>query len=226
MRIEELKVLTNKLEAQKEFYKTTLGFELIEESDTQFSIQVGWTYLTFIQSVEPHTYHYCFLIPSNKLEEGLKWFDQRLETVTLEDGGKTVHFDSWNADSFYFYDGAGNIAECIVRHELKNESGTEFNLSDLLCVNEIGIGTSSIPAFDQQLKKEMDVNLWKGDLTRFAAHGSQEGLFLLADYHMKETWFPTQIKIKASPFEAVIKNNNRQYAVEYKNDVLTSREME
>lgn len=225
MKIKELTLLTNELNKQKDFFTATLGFSLITQSDNHFSIQIGWTLLTFIKSLEAHTYHYCFLIPSNKLDEALNWMNQRRQTITLDDGGTIAHFESWNADSFYFYDAAGNVAECMVRYDLKNESNHSFELNDFLCVNEIGVGTSSIPLVHTQLKKILDIPLWKGDIERFGAHGSQEGLLLLADYNIKKTWFPTSIPIKASPFEAILQNSNVCYAVSYKNEAFICNEI-
>ncbi|MDM1524188.1 MULTISPECIES: VOC family protein [Empedobacter] len=47
-------MFTNDLEKTKSFYTTILAFELIEETDNQFSLQVGWTRLTFVKSNEEY----------------------------------------------------------------------------------------------------------------------------------------------------------------------------
>lgn len=220
MKIKELKLFTNQLEAEKIFYLKTLGFEALDENDNQFSFKVGWSIFTFIKSIEPHKYHYCFLIPSNKLNEAFEWVNKRVEVLDVENGNKIVNFETWNADSFYFYDGSGNLAEFIVRYDLINESSNDFNISNILCINEIGIGTNNVEKTNSQLERELGTKFWKGDLKRFGTNGSQEGIFLIPNYELKEIWFPTEIKIKAEPFEAIIENNNTNYLVEFKNGII------
>ena len=121
MKIKEILLFTNELPKQKFFYKNILGFDLLTETKNEFSLQVGWTILKFKYSPEPYKYHYCFLIPSNKLEEAIIWLKKRLTIISTNDN-PVHHFESWNAHASYFYDGAGNLAEFIVRHDLKNEN--------------------------------------------------------------------------------------------------------
>lgn len=217
MKIKELKLFTNQLEAENFFYLKTLGFEVLDENENQFSFKVGWSIFTFTRSTESYKYHYCFLIPSNKLNEAFEWINERVEVLDIENGNKIVNFETWNADSFYFYDGSGNIAEFIVRYDLKNENFNDFNISSILCINEIGLGTNDVEKTNSQLEKELGTKFWKGDLKRFGTNGSQEGLFLIPNYELKEIWFPTEIKIKAEPFVAIIENNNNNYLVEFQN---------
>ncbi|MCL7987255.1 hypothetical protein M8998_04790 [Sphingobacterium sp. lm-10] len=215
MKIRQLTLYTNKLPEQKDFYLHVLGFPLIEEMETSFVIEVGWSRLEFRQSEEAHLYHYCFLIPSNKLYEALAWMESKVAIIDTETNEKIVFFDDWNPHSFYFYDGAGNIAECIVRHDLKNTSDLSFNISDFLCVNEIGLPTKDISQTLEELETNFGISLWKGDLLRFAASGSQYGLFLLPNYRVKETWFPTDITIACAPFTTVIEKGNNKYSFDY-----------
>lgn len=220
MKFKQLHLHTNQLASEKQFYAETLGFAIIEESATHLSFQVGWTILTFQQSELAHKYHYCFLIPCNQLQEALEWMEKRWQVVEIEEGAKTVHFDDWNADSFYFYDGSGNIAECIVRYDLQNESEETFDASSFLCVNEMGLGSNNIVKINMQLEEELSTKFWKGDYVRFGTNGSQEGLFLLPNYEKKEIWFPTEISIEPEPFEAWIENEGQNYAVIYENGTL------
>lgn len=217
MKIKELKLFTNQIETEKKFYLKTLGFEVVTENENQFSFKVGWSIFTFIQSSLSYNYHYCFLIPSNKLNEAFEWINKRVDVLDIEDGIKIVNFETWNADSFYFYDGSGNLAEFIVRYDLKNENLDDFDISSVIGINEIGIGTTDVEKTNSQLEKELGTKFWKGDLNRFATNGSQEGLFLIPNYELKEIWYPTKIKIKAEPFEAIIENNNKIYSVKFKN---------
>ena len=226
MKIRELTLFTNQLEKQKEFYQNVLDFELLDENENEFCIKVGWSKLRFVKSDKNHIYHYCFLIPSNKLIEAFDWIKNRTEIVDVEEGEKIVHFEDWNAESFYFYDGGGNIAEFIVRHDLKNEVNAEFDLNMVLCINEIGLGTTDVEKINYQLEESIGTSFYKGDLNRFGTNGSAEGIFLIPNYNLKETWFPTEIKIKAEPFETIIENKNKKFLVTYLDGELKTFEIE
>lgn len=217
MKIKELKLFTNKLLQQKIFYTQTIGFELVEENENSFSIKVGWSVLTFQASQNQHLYHYCFLIPSNKLNEALHWFEKKWEVIEIEKNIKTAHFDTWNADSFYFYDAGGNVAEFIVRYDLNNSSDAEFDVESILCINEIGLPTSDVQLLSYNLEDNLKIKFWKGDLNRFGAVGSQEGLFLLPNYNIKKTWFPTEINIQVEPLTITIEQNENTIELQYSN---------
>ncbi|CAL2063635.1 glyoxalase [Tenacibaculum sp. 190524A05c] len=220
MKFKKLKLYTNQLEAEFEFYSKTLGFEVLERNTNYFSVKIGWSELSFEKTQREYKYHYCFLIPSNKLNEALKWMEKRTEIVNIENGKKTQNFDSWNAESFYFYDASGNIAEFIVRYDLNNDVSDEFDISKVLGVNEMGMPTSNVKKINDQLRTELQTEYWKGDIERFGTNGSQEGIFLLPNYNLKDIWFPTSIKIKPEPFEAVIENKEREYHIEYRNEKI------
>lgn len=220
MRFKKLKLYTNKLESELKFYSKTLGFKIIERSKNSFTIKIGWTELTFEKTGNEYQYHYCFLIPSNKLNEALEWMEKRVEIIDIENGRKTQKFETWNADSFYFYDASGNIAEFIVRYDLKNDDQTDFDISKVLGVNEMGMPTTDIQKMNEQLEKEIKTKFWKGDLERFGTNGSQEGLLLLPNYKFKEIWFPASLKIKPEPFKATIENNGKEYKIEFREEQL------
>lgn len=220
MRFKKLKLYTNKLESELEFYSKTLGFEVLKQTSNHFSVKIGWSELVFEKTEREYKYHYCFLIPSNKLNEALKWMEKRTEIVNIENGRKTQNFESWNADSFYFYDASGNIAEFIVRYDLKNNDNSDFDISKVLGVNEMGMPTANVKKTNDQLHNDLGTKFWKGDIERFGTNGTQEGIFLLPNYNAKDIWFPTSIKIKPEPFEAVIENKEREYHIEFRNEKI------
>jgi hypothetical protein len=158
------------------------------------------------------------MIPCYQLEQALTWMEKSVVIVTDADGLKTHHFDSWNADAFYFFDASGNIAEFIVRYDLQNDNQADFDISRVLCANEIGMPSQNIAKLNEHLNQEMKTDLWKGDLDRFGVHGDQEGLFLLPNYKIKEVWFPTRVKIQPEPFEAIMEADGKKYEVEYRNE--------
>ena len=214
MRIKKLTLFSADLESQKLFYRDTLGFDLLNETSESFSISMGWSILSFKKSKEKFLYHYCFLIPSNKLDEGFEWFKNRVDIVSFE-GNTKFDFESWNAKSFYFLDGSGNIAECIVRYDLDNPSLSKFSISDLLCVNEIGSPTNQIQKFNESLEMSIGSTFWKGDLSRFGTNGNNEGLFLLVNPEIKKVWYPTNTLTQSSPFEASIETNKGIFEISY-----------
>ena len=220
MKFKELTLFTNELAKQKHFYSVVLGFELIEDQKKEFSLKIGWSKLRFVETEVNYTYHYCFLIPSNQLHASLEWLSNRTKTIEISPGEKIVNFEDWNADAFYFLDGSGNIAEFIVRYDLKNEVNADFDCNSILGVNEICIATKDISSINKQLQDSIGTKLYKGDLIRFGTNGSAEGIFLLPNYALKDTWFPTAIKIKPEPFEAIVENNSNQFNVVYRNEKL------
>lgn len=221
MKFKKLTLYTHKLEEELNLYSNRLGFEIIEQNQNSFTAKIGWSNLTFKKSEKERKYHYCFLIPSNLLNQALEWIGKRVEIINLENDRKIQNFETWNADSFYFYDASGNIAEFIVRYDLKNESNDDsFDISKVLCVNEIGMPTKNIESLNNQLKKEIKTSLWKGDLKRFGTNGDQEGIFLLPNYEIKDIWFPTQIKIQPEPFETIVENEEKEYLIEFNNEKI------
>ena len=220
MRIKKLTLYTTKLEEELDFYINRLGFQLIEKTVDYFTARIGWSELCFQRTKEEYKYHYCFLIPANKLKQALVWMESRVEIIFIEGNRKIQNFKDWNADSFYFYDASGNLAEFIVRHDLDNGVDADFNISHVLGVNEIGLPTTDIRQTNTQLESELTTKFWKGDLNRFATHGSQEGMFLLVNYLVKKTWFPTTLETKPFPFEAIVENGGKEYKVEFRNQQI------
>ncbi len=221
MKIREITLFTNQLTQQLSFYKTILGFEIINESTQNFAFQVGFTKMTFNASEQKHTYHYCFLIPSNQLEAAIKWLSLKLDIIKIEEERIIQNFEIWNADSIYFYDGAGNLAEFIVRYDLENEISNEnFDLSQILCLNEIGMPTQNVKKINQELEKELKSKFWKGDLERFGTNGTQEGLFLLVNNEIKKEWFPTDLETKPSPFEGIFEVEKHLYTMQFRKESI------
>ncbi len=215
MKIKKLKLFTAKLEDEKEFFANNLGFKLVNSGENFFSVKVGWSELMFQSSAVDHNYHYCFLIPSNKLKEALIWMEERVKIIDIEKGRKIQHFESWNADSFYFYDASGNLAECIVRYDLKNETDTPFDVSQMLCVNEIGLPSNNIIKTNESLSKLFKTSFYKGDTERFGTNGDAEGIFLLPNYNVKQNWFPTNQKISLEPFDVQIEHEEHEMSYSF-----------
>jgi catechol 2,3-dioxygenase-like lactoylglutathione lyase family enzyme len=223
MKIIELTIFTNKLKEQMDFYSKTLGFKVISKNNFEFEVQIGYSKLKFKKSEIDFKYHYCFLIPSNLLIEAIGWIKKRTNLIEIENGVFTQNFESWNADSIYFYDGGGNLAEFIVRKDLKNDDNGIFDISKILCVNEIGMPTNDISKINSQLENEMNSMFWRGDKERFGTNGTQDGLFLLVNNLKKDTWYPTEVRTQSSPFEAKVKIADKLYFIEFTDEILIKK---
>ena len=221
MKIRKLYLYTNQLEIQFEFFTQTLGCSYQRQEEGVFTVKIGWTQLTFISSGQSYTYHYCFLIPSNKLEEAMDWFGRRVDYIQIGNKRFTQYFESWNAESFYFYDKAGNVAECIVHYDLENVSFSTFEPSQLIGVNEIGMPVLDISTAQQQLENGLGSKPWKGDSLYFGTHGSEEGRILLPNYWEKTIWFPTQLPIRPSPFRAEVEVHSTKHQLHFDPDSKT-----
>lgn len=212
----KLNLFAPELEPLKNFYCNYFDAELISESESSITIKIGFTEITFShpKTNNIHHYHYCFHLPCNKLNDSIDWCKDKFDLLKIEGDRITQHFESWNADSIYFLDPAGNIAEFIVRHGLENFSDEPFSSRHILGINEVGMPTEDIPKAHEQLKA-IGSTMWRGDLERFATIGDLNGIILLPNPAIKDTWFPTQMKIIPSDLrcEAIIQENT--YSITY-----------
>lgn len=223
MKIRSVVLWTPLIQQARQFYEKTLGLPVLGGTEDGFCVQVGWSRLCFKRSDRSYFYHYCFLVPRNQFRDAFDWVGRRVAIIDIRPGQKTIRFKDWNADSFYFYDPAGNIAECIVHYDLENDHLGPFNQRSLLAVNEIGMGTDNIAKVNTILESQCASPFWKGNLTAFGTNGSAEGRILLPDYRVKDTWFPTDIPVRPAPLELAIESPARLhhlFRLAYKNGEL------
>lgn len=201
MRFREIKLETHLLDEQREFYEKTLGFKIISKRKHSFSIAAGKTTLTFTrvqEDVEPF-YHFAFNIPSNLFASCKEWLETK--TSLLEENGETViQFESWNAKAVYFKDPAGNIVECIARHNLPAGKSGTFSPDDIQNVSEVGIPVEDVGLFCREVRQAMRLPLFDGNERDFAALGDEYGLFIVVP--VSRNWFPTEDP--AGPFQPVV----------------------
>lgn len=190
MKIVELRLETHCLEALKTFYTETLELPLASESKRSFAFRAGASTVHFFKShqLEEPFYHFAFNIPENLLPQARQWLASRAQLIGQ--GGKDqFHFESWNADALYFYDPAGNIVEFIARHNLNNRSAARFSAKSILGVSEIGYPVEDVRLFSAHIRDSLNLKLWDGDETQFAAVGDEEGMFIIVP--LERIWFPT-----------------------------------
>ncbi|WP_053373671.1 VOC family protein [Paenibacillus sp. FJAT-27812] len=182
MIIEKLALVTANSASLQPFYSDILGFPVIRSEQGSFTVQAGWSELTFQERSDEadgeHYYHFAFTIPENKLPEAKAWIEARVPIGT-EAGEDVSYSESWNSHSVYFEDPAGNILELIARHTMDNSVERPFDpKEDIICISEIGVPTADIPAAVEHLAK-LGLMSYKTTNGSFNPIGDDNGLLLV-----------------------------------------------
>ena len=207
MKIKELKLYSHNLEDQKKFYTSILDLELVDETTLSFTIKVGDTFLSFIQSDDSSYYHYAINIPSNQILESAEWLSERIDILPYQ-GEQIVNFPNWNARSIYFYDADKNIVEFIARRNLNLNSDNNFTSKSLLHISEIGLPTNDVSRLFNKLNEDYALEKYDCDLSKFCAVGDEYGLFIVVNYNLKK-WLPAMDDVKPFPFDIQFENRSR-----------------
>lgn len=200
MRVQEIRLQTNRLFPLYHFYKNVLELPASDDSDTQFTIHAGLSKLIFEKTKDPlsfPTYHFAFNIPSNRIQEAHDWLKERTELLWIEDYNSDIaDFTNWNAKSVYFLDPAGNIAELIARADLNDIINQPFSSKHIRNVSEIGLVFPE-KGFQKSIEQTLkDHNLEyftkQPPLEKFCAIGNDEGLFIIVPEN--RSWYPCKDK--------------------------------
>ena len=198
MKIKEIILFTNNIQKQKQFYKTVLEFEQIEDSLEKITFKVGESLLTFQYKENVRPSHLAFNIPSNAIYDALIWLRNRTEVLDC-DGEKIADFSNWKAKAIYFYDADLNIMEFIARERIDIESDFAFTPRTILSISEMAIATTDLETVYKAINTIKPIPIFDGDFTRFCALGNDDGLFILIDKNKKK-WFPTMEEAFTSEF--------------------------
>ena len=188
MKFLELRLSTQDLTRQRDFYTGTLGLSVLEQTPESFTVKTGFTALRFnLSEGDVKPYHLAFNIPENKLLEAKAWLSRRVGLLE-EDGRNQFFSESWNAEQVYFLDVDGNILEFIARHELSNAGDDPFGSQHILNVSEIGY---VVPEVAETVKSLNSLGLtpYREPGEKFAAVGDAHGLLIVAETN--RPWFPT-----------------------------------
>lgn len=218
MKIEHLKVYSQKIEEQKEFYRSRLNFPVEEISESSFAVQIGYSTLEFHQRDSATPYHIAFHIPSMQEELAQLWLKDRVEILKSE-GHEIVDFPAWKAKSLYFYDEDKNIIELISRNTFHPASSTVFSSQSIFGISEIGLATGNVQEAFNFFNKNLFLEKFTGDFETFCATGDDEGLFIIINKERKD-WFPSGDDAYASEFEAKISDQKYRATVAYKDQSL------
>ena len=128
MEIKKLTLYSSNIDAQEQFYGTTLGFPIERLSDKKLKVQTKENTLIFESSEKEFCYHFAFLINTGTLESAMKFLKNKSIQLLPYQGGEIIHFNSGR--SIYFFDMDGNIAEFIERPTLPYEKTHEFSIKN------------------------------------------------------------------------------------------------
>ena len=215
MKIKELKIYTQNISNQTDFYENKIGLKIIEKSQSEVSFQIGKSVLRLIENDKFQPYHFAINIPSNKVKEALDWL--KSSVTILKDGENEIQnfdFDLWNAKAIYFYDHDKNIVEFIGRKNLGNESNEDFSANSLLEISEIGIPVNDIKSTYKTLKEISNIEIFDGGFERFCAIGNESGLFICINKNIKD-WYPTGDKAHSSQFEIRFEEKRQEYEMAF-----------
>ena len=190
MEIIELKIFSNKINAQEDFYKNILGFHCSRATNSILEIQAGDTKLILEKSTKKFFYHFAFLIPTGTLNAAIDFLELNSVQLLPLNGEKIIQFTSGKA--IYFYDEDGNIAEFIERPTLDYPSCSDFSIESIIKLNEIGLPVSDPKKMTERITNEFGIKPIKNAPfnDRFCWAGDYNGVIIV----IKEgrNWLPTK----------------------------------
>lgn len=147
--IKSVTLYTNNIKALRRFYGNVLELDLTDVAPEHFTVRFGESHLTFKHTEQPAFYHFAINIPGNQFSMMKYWITDRL-TLNREEGRDEVYFPSFDADSMYFEDPAGNIVELIGRR--KRDLFGDLTKESFLNISEMSITTPHVVEVGDQLQ--------------------------------------------------------------------------
>jgi len=181
MNITRLELLATDLRAQMDFYAHTLELPVTLTS-SGLEVKAGKTAVLFTQAPSDFdgAYHFAFNIPENQFPPAKEWITSRIPLLSDANGSDEFESKSWNSDSVYFKDAAGNVLELIARHNLKNTVDAEFDNQQILQVSEIGLPSEDVVGLANELCIRLNLKVFMQEPNEnFTPVGDDDGLFIL-----------------------------------------------
>lgn len=218
MKINSLSIYTSNIEAQLEFYRDELGFEVQNYSEDSFELKVGYSFLKFEKNLNATPYHIAFHIPDRQEREAVEWLERIVPLLKFNED-QIIDFPNWQAKSVYFYDKDQNIMEFISRRDFSKPDSAIFNAANIVGIAEIGLVTKDITEKFEKLKLECKLNKFDGDFERFCAIGEDSGLIITINNDKKD-WFPTNDKAYSSGFKLQFEHESEEFQLNFSDDEL------
>ncbi|MGM0836703.1 MAG: VOC family protein [Bacillota bacterium] len=212
MKIANVILETTKLIKMKNFYTSILGLPLNLENADSFSVQAGFSRLTFVASERRPYYHLAFRTNEMHFDQ----FYSILENTSLllpDEHGSTSLF--WKGKQMYFHDPEGNVLEILAR-----DIPIYARTNSLYDICEVGLPSSNIDELSDFLSEVKNEFISENESFRF--FGDRHGVFVL----VKEgrPWYPKDkpaqidpvtIEIYAGKSEKALKHPSLPYSIEF-----------
>ena len=212
MNILELELSSVDLPAQRDFYANVLELPVTLDSAT-LDVKVGQSVLRFTQAPSEFigAYHFAFNIPENQFHTAKEWISSRVQLLRDSNGEDEFPSKSWNSDSVYFLDAAGNVLELIARHNMKNAADGEFDSKGILNVSEIGLPSEDVINFANELCTKLGLSVFLQEPSEnFTPVGDDNGLLILPA--RDRIWKPdTGVPAKLLPVRVQGEANGREW---------------
>lgn len=216
MKIIDLKLEANKLDTIIDFYQNTLGLNLIKQTEKEVTFLAGETRLSFTATQQPTApYHFAFNIATNHLAQAIKWAQENnLELLPSPKNEIITHFDTWLAQSIYFWDKNGNLLEFIAREDINIEKEEVFSPKEILNISEIGLVTENPIQTAEAINQQIGTVFFTKatPLPEFCAIGDDEGLIVLVS--PTRNWYPTQQIAKKSTAEVQVESKGKTFKLQ------------
>ena len=215
MKIVSVEIVTDKFQAQVEFYGGGLGLWLVHLHGGRARFEIGESFLDLVQGERPAgIYHLAINIPENQIEASRSWLGVRADLVRQANGDPIVSFGDWNSQSIYFWDADGNILELIARHALPNASCDDFGVESLLEISEVGLPVSDVRGTVHRLTGQFELETYRGEGSEdFAAVGDEHGLLIVV--LEGRPWFLTDSPARTLPMKVMAIQRESPFEVVY-----------
>lgn len=214
MHIQKLELLSLDLTAQRGFYANVLKLPA-ELNSSGLIVQAGGTEILFKQAPADFegAYHFAFNIPENQFQAAKSWLTKRNPVLRDKNGKEDFESNSWNSDSIYFFDAAGNVLEFIARHTLQNGVEGDFDSRQILNVSEIGLPSENVIEFASELSERLGLSVYQQEPNEtFTPVGDEEGLLILPI--RDRIWMPDSgVPARLLPIRVAGRTNEREWEI-------------
>jgi len=212
MKITYLELPTINLKTQEEYYSNVLKMA-VKASAIDLKVQAGETELVFTQAAPDFdgAYHFAFNIPNSQFSAAKKWIASRQSLLQDVDGKDEFTSKSWNSQSIYFKDTAGNVLEFIARHTMKNAINGHFNERQILNISEVGLPSEDVIGWANELCQTLGISPYKQEPNEnFTPVGDDNGLIILP--RRDRIWMPnSEVPAKLLPIKVKVDVDGRKF---------------
>ena len=216
MILKQIEIRTTNLNDIANFYQSILKLPAEKIDKNSINVSIGESSLKIIEVKHKSKpiYHIAFNIPRNKLQEAINWSMNRIQLIKKENEVLISDFESWNANSVYFFDTDKNLLEFIARQDLKNEELNEFNSNQILNISEIGIVKNEPYVYGEELIQKYNLNLFEKNKNNevFTALGDDNGLLIIVKN--RRNWFPTEIPAESNWTNITLIESGKEVKIE------------